>query len=448
MRVHTATGSGRTELAVRHLAYLHLGVHKGARRLWLEGRRLTDIGFKAGVRYQVGPTADGALQLRLSATGDHVVSHKQARPVVDLLTHTLGDVERVEVSFSDGAVLVRIHPLERAVRARLARLNGRLAAGQALRLGSVCHGGGVAADALLRGLKASGASAEMSFGLEIDAGYLEQALDHNPAWSRSSLSVEGDLGEIDEHLLGECELLEAGLPCVAASKAGRSKKHLERPEEDLQVADLAAAFLDVVRATQPLVVLLENVPEYAHSASADLIRRRLGRWGYTLHERVLEGLEWSLENRRRWILVAVTDGLDLDLADLVAHREHNSLGEVLDARVDADRWHTFSHLASKETRDLAKGSGFRQQLLSAESTRVPTLRRGYIKGGSTDPRVQHPSRPGYSRLLTPSEHARIKGIPPTLVAGLSDTVAHQVLGQSVVAPAFVGLGQLLGTAVH
>jgi DNA (cytosine-5)-methyltransferase 1 len=444
MRVHTTPGVGRTEIAVRHLAYLHLGQHKGARRLWLEGRRLSDVGFKAGVRYQVAPTADGALQLRLSATGDHVVSHKQTRPVVDILTHALGDVERVEVRFVRGAILVDVHPLDKAVARRLARLNARLAAHEPLRLGSVCHGGGVAADALLRGLGQAGTPSRLAFGLELERPYLEQSLTRGPLADRGAVSVEGDLGEVDYAALGECDLLEAGLPCVAASPAGRSKKHLARPEADLQVADLAAAFLDVVRATQPLVVLLENVPEYACSASADLIRRRLERWGYVLQERVVEGIQWSLENRRRWILVATTRGLAFDLDNLQATREHATLGEVLDTRVEATRWHTFSHLASKETRDLARGNGFRQQLLDASSTRVPTLRRGYQKGGSTDPRLQHPTRKGMSRLLTPSEHARIKGVPPSLVSGLSDTVAHQVLGQSVIAPAFVGLGQLLG----
>jgi DNA (cytosine-5)-methyltransferase 1 len=192
------------------------------------------------------------------------------------------------------------------------------------------------------------------------------------------------------------------------------------------------------------------VPEYADSASADLIRRRLGRWGYELHEEVVEGLAWSLENRRRWILVAVTEGLVLDLGQLLQETGDRpaTLGEVLDeVPLDDPSWRTFAHLARKETRDLAKGNGFVQQLVDPSSTRVPTMRRGYQKGGSTDPRLVHPSRPGYSRLLTPAEHARIKGIPPVLVEGLSAKRAHQVLGQSVIAPKFVAIGQLLGEAV-
>jgi len=42
------------------------------------------------------------------------------------------------------------------------------------------------------------------------------------------------------------------------------------------------------------------------------------------------------------------------------------------------------------------------------------------------------------------EHARLKGIPARIVEGLSTTVAHEVLGQSVVYPAFRAVGRALG----
>lgn len=63
---------------------------------------------------------------------------------------------------------------------------------------------------------------------------------------------------------------------------------------------------------------------------------------------------------------------------------------------------------------------------------------------STDPQLAHPSDPRLSRLFTPAEHARIKGIPGRIIEGLSATVAHEVLGQSVVFPAFRALGRALG----
>jgi DNA (cytosine-5)-methyltransferase 1 len=434
-----ATSSGKTEQLL-HLADVRLGQHKGAGRIWLEGRRLVDAGFRTGVRFQLGVTED-TVELRLSRSGDHKVSHKAERPVVDVLTHALGAVDRVQVRFLPGAIRVQLHPIDRAALGRVRRLNERLAADAPLRLGSLCHGGGVASNALLRGL----GRAELAFAVEREGAYLAQAMT-SPTWAPGTVSVEGDLGDLDASELPQVDVLEAGLPCVSASRAGRSKKHLDRPEQDT-TADLVCAFLDVVQATQPSVIVLENVPEYAESASADIIRRRLGRWGYTLREELVDGAAWSLEARQRWLLIATTRGLELDLT-LTPGERPAALGELLDAKVDASAWRRFEHLDRKTAQDKAKGNRFQQRILTAASTSVPTLRRGYQKAGSTDPRLAHPSRPGLSRLLTPAEHARIKGVPPELIKGLAPTVAHEVLGQSVIAPSFVALGAAIAASVR
>lgn len=41
-----------------------------------------------------------------------------------------------------------------------------------------------------------------------------------------------------------------------------------------------------------------------------------------------------------------------------------------------------------------------------------------------------------------------KGIPPEAVEGLGGTIAHEILGQSVLFPVFRSLGRLLGTAFN
>jgi len=435
-----------------HKIQTTLGAHKGARRLWLEGKRLSDVGFLDGVRYERSVT-DDAIVLRLTPDGSRRVSHKpDGRPVVDTLTRELGEVERIEVRFDPGHITVRVHPMDILARDRVRRLNARLARGHKLRLGSVCHGGGVAADALLRGLGARHAQLELA--IEQDAEYVNQSFAHGPL-GKAGHSFVGDLGDLastPEALadLPECDVLEAGLPCISASRAGRAKKGLEQPEDDAATADLAHAFLNVVAATRPAVVLLENVPEYAGSASASMIRRNLERLGYTLHEIALDGAAWALEARQRWVLVAVSRGLTFDPTALVARREVAALGEVLDKRVAATSWRSTDNLEAAFERDRAKGNGFSRgrRYLTPAATSVPTLRRGYQKGGKTDVRLAHPSRPNVARLFSAAEHARIKGIPARLVTGLSEKKAHEVLGQSVVAPAFVSLGALIGRTVQ
>jgi DNA (cytosine-5)-methyltransferase 1 len=431
-----------------HLAHHTLGTHRGAKRVWLEGKRLADAGFLHGVRYQVVAQGD-ALQLRLTPAGDHTVSGSEKRPVVDLhpeqLLASLGAVERVEVRFCKRQVLISILPIDRAAAERLVRLNSRLAGGQRLRLGSLCHGGGVASDAILRGL----GNAQLSWAVEQDGGYIEQSLEHGPA-ARGAVTVEADLGDVDPTDLDQVEILEAGLPCTAASRAGRAKKGITRPEDQADLADLAVAFLEVIRATQPAVIVLENVPEYASSATADIIRARLRRFGYEIHETRLDGAEWALEARQRWLLVAVTRGLDFDPASLVPSGDRPAaLGEVLDRRTPAAAWRSTAGLEAKAAKDKALGRGFSRgrKQLTPEATSVPTLRRGYQKGGSCDVRLAHPTRANTARLFSAAEHARIKGIDPHLVSGLSEKRAHEVLGQSVIAPAFRALGAALREAL-
>lgn len=51
------------------------------------------------------------------------------------------------------------------------------------------------------------------------------------------------------------------------------------------------------------------------------------------------------------------------------------------------------------------------------------------------------------RLLTPREHAQVKGIPECLIEGLPATTAHELLGQSIIYPAFVAVGELVASAL-
>lgn len=55
---------------------------------------------------------------------------------------------------------------------------------------------------------------------------------------------------------------------------------------------------------------------------------------------------------------------------------------------------------------------------------------------------------GLERLLTVAEHARVKLIPESLVSGLSDTIAHQGLGQSVLLPHVTGLVDCIAEGIN
>jgi len=69
------------------------------------------------------------------------------------------------------------------------------------------------------------------------------------------------------------------------------------------------------------------------------------------------------------------------------------------------------------------------------------------KGGSTDPLLAHPEREGVYRLFTANEHARIKEIPEHLIEGMSQSKAHQLLGQSVLFTPVKALFERIGISL-
>lgn len=178
-----------------------------------------------------------------------------------------------------------------------------------------------------------------------------------------------------------------------------------------------------------------------------LVRAYLKEQGYVISESILDASQaGTIEDRRRWWFCAVSRGLaeGYSMADLPPQpRRFATLGKALESISDDDsRWKAYDYLAEKAARDAAAGKGFKRQLVSESSTQVGTIGRGYAKARSTEPFLTRED--GLQRLLTPVEHARVKGIPEQLVDGASATLAHEALGQSILYGHAVGIGQSLG----
>lgn len=445
----------------KHVIYTKLAHHKGARRLWIQGARLEDVGLLPGVRYMVVPDTEGkVIELIASEEGDKRVSRKKQGerelPVIDLTNKALAevfgeDVDRVHAVLTHGRIRVTVHPNDVAAADRKTQLRRRIARREPLRLGSLCHGGGIMDHALHRGLEAAGLKTELVFAIEKEPKYLEASLRNNPVWSKGSTSIEAGIEEVALTDIPKLDLLFAGLPCSGASQAGKAKNGNKFAEEHDAYGALFISYLSIVQRANPAALVLENVPGYQKELSMALIRRVLDTWGYAVHETVLDGYALgALEDRKRMCMVAVTKGMAFDWDRLRATRtREQAIGAILeDIAHDSPRWRSFDYLKEKEKRDLAAGKGFRRQLITPESTRVGTIGKGAAKCRSTEPFVVHPTNPELSRIFTPVEHARVKGAPEELVAGLSDTVAHEILGQSVVWPAFHAVGKLLGEALQ
>lgn len=439
------------------LAVSKLGEHRGRRRLWLEGMKLTRAGIKPGDRYTISwEPESGRLDLVISPDGDRKVSgrmrHNRAMPIIDITSEeverSLGPgIERAQVKVYPDRISVEVHPDDAAARARIGRLVAKVRAGVPLDAGSLAHGGGILDHALHAGLAESGVRTRLAFAVEIDQDAIDIAASRNPTWDKDTLAVHAPLEQVPTEMLPQVDVLVAGLPCTGASKSGKAKNRIRLAEDHASAGALVVPFLQAVKHTKPVLVVLENVGDYAASASASLIRTTLTTWGYAIHETILDGRAMgALEDRRRLCLIAAAPELMLDLSKLVPTRKPEAtLAAILEkVEPDSERWRPFLHHLDKAARDKEAGKGFKFNVVTPEADRVGAMGAGYHKDRTTEPHILHPTDPGLARLLTPVEHARAKTVPPELVEGIAPMLAHRILGNSVIWEAWRSVGRYLG----
>lgn len=447
-----------------------IGVAKGGvARIWIEGQKLIHGGIRIGAEYVLRTDAVNKRLEMVEASNAHqagdakfTVSKRERNGVIaplleirtDLIAKIFAGCEKVRVAIRAGRIIISALQIEVKIRERLERIKRKLASNERLACGSLFHGGGVLDSALHRGLMVAGVAAFIQVGVEMESEYLDSSLRNNPdLWQSDSIAINSDIQDL---CLGatipQLDVVVGGVPCSGASVSGRAKNKLKMAEDHSSAGSLFYDYLEFIKASNPAMVLLENVTQYANTASMSVIRSKLSAWGYKVYETALSGPQFgAIESRDRLVMVAVTVGFSS--SEFVFPNTHplvhsglvRKLGDVLDdVPLDSDRWKSYDYLVEKEKNDIAKGKGFRRQLVTGDSLTVGSIGRGYAKARSTEPFVQHPVDPSLSRLLSAAEHARVKGIPEHTAAGVSETTAHEIYGQAVVFPVFEAVGVAVG----
>lgn len=446
-----------------------IGESKCVPRIWMEGESLCQAGLKIDTLYYMKSSTKHRIELHEAESGytgqtfkvSSRTRHGIRRPLMEVRTRLLKEVfeqcAKVRVAIRRGVILITAIQRELNIIERCQRILQKLRAKQPLELCSLFHAGGVMDKAIHHGLALGGLQSYVKIAVEMSKVYLSASLRNNPElWGPDSIAIQSDIRDLNwNNQTPACDVLIAGIPCNAASASGKTKNELEFAEEHEDVGSLFIDFLNGVEATNAAIVVVENVPEYQKTAGMAAIRSRLKSLGYNIYEAVLDGNDFgALEKRRRMVMIAVCKGLSVEFnfSDLKTLKtKESALSEVLEYFPhDSDRWDLFEHLKAKWIRDKANGKGFAPQHLSGEEGYCGTIGKGYFKGRSTEPFITHPSTPELLRLLTAEEHARVKGVPCSIIAGEAETVAHEILGQAVIYPKFmalaVGIAQMLKTA--
>ncbi len=450
-----------------------LAKHRGSPRVFLDGVQAARTGFSPGEEFVVEVDGqrvtlqkkdNGARVLKPFDGRVRTVSSREKKgrvtPVIDINSAELlkafegMDVIRIVVTKN----AVHFLPLSSEIKRveRLDRLRKKLREGAPLLTGSVSHGGGVLAHAIHQGLADAGIESNLALANEIRDDLLIQAIEHNDAWDEATMALALPMQELvqDDWLMSklpQLECLDLALPCSGASKAGRARKGLEMMEAHEHVGHLVAAALAIVNRTQPVMVLVENVPAYAHTASAYILRYMLRDMGYETHEAIIDGRDFGcIEGRVRYCMVACTRGMAFDFKDIEPKvRLVRIVDDIIDKSIGPDdpRWRAFDYISKKRERDLEKGSNFKPQLIDVRGNHIPTLRKGYWKAGSSDPRLPHPTDPNLSRLLTAQEHAASKGVSVAIIEGMSESMAHEMLGQAIDYEPFRAVAERIGESM-
>lgn len=441
-----------------------LGENRGKKRIWIEGRKLLREGYQVGMKYDV-ELERSKVTLNPNPKGKYTISKRtrngETLPIIDVclseLTEIFQGVEMLRIQLTKGKVIVSAHFSHDKKQRREERLTQKLLDDSALDIATFFHGGGVLDRAIHTGLADSRVYSRIAVCNEMESKYLDQSLKVNSKmFDEEPIIIESPIELIDRTKQpNEVDVLVAGIPCTGASKAGRSKNKLEFAESHDSAGACFFSTLAMIEALNPACCILENVQEYASTASMVVIRSVLNSLGYKLNEAILDGNEFgTLEKRKRLCVVALSEGIDdFSFEDVKpVRRKEPTINDILeDIPLDSDRYRSFDYLAKKEIADKKAGKGFKRQLLDGSESYCGVIGKDYAKCRSTEPFLKHPDGV-QSRLFTPIEHCRLKGIPEEMISGLSDTVAHQVLGQSVCFPAFravaAEIGEVLNHWVH
>lgn len=427
-------------------------------RVWLEGHKLIRGQFGPETRYEV-VFKGGSLTLRRTEEGTRKVSSRRDTPIIDLCSKKLAEWfapgEKLKAVIRKGRIVIRRIAQVIKAKRRDQRIIQKIRAGKPLNMVSAFSGGGVMDRAIHDGFKRAGIRTRCHLTMELDGKYVDANLKANTSlFDKDSVIINAPIQEISLGKVVEADVFCAGIPCLGASRAGKSRLKLKNAESHPTAGALFYSTMQMIEKFSPGIVILENVGSYRDTASFEVIRSLLTTtWGYELHEAVLNGNDFgALENRDRLVVIAVSKGLQelggFDLSQIVPVREKEAtLGEALEPiSEDDERWSIHEYLERKEAADIAAGKGFLRQLYTGAEPHINTVTREYAKIRSTDPHLKHPTKPRFTRLLTPVEHARVKGLPEGWIQATETaaTIAHQILGQSIVFPLFEAVGAAVG----
>lgn len=438
-----------------------IGENRGSSRIWLEQAAIGILG-KPGERLSLS-LIDNALVLRVAEKGQVLLSKRTGRNsaiekllvevrdkhLVDAVGKTIKDIfphsKDLRIIVKLGVMIVKPGLISLKRLFSVNNIIKKLKNNERLSITTMYAGGGIFDKALHQSFSKAGIESKVDLLIEREKVYVDSLITNQPELlSEDCLILQSDTRDLQfgsgEH--SGCDVFLAAIPCTASSAAGRAKKSLSKPEDDPDAGNTIIDTINYITQFMPPVFVMENERSYKNTASFSLLVNRLKYLSYDISFEVLDGLDFGgFEPRRRVFLVANLLGSDFNFANLPRYSNIRTIDSITeDVPSDSDMYKTYDHLITKLKRDKEKGSGFSMYLHHGSERHLKRIiRRLYSKAGSCEPFLLHPSDHSKFRLFTSKENARLRDVDPSVVKGLPESRANEVLGQSGVFTVFTSL---------
>lgn len=252
----------------------------------------------------------------------------------------------------------------------------------------------------------------------------------------------GDITQISEKNIPDHDILLGGFPCQPFSIAGVSKKNSLGRAHGFLDETQGTLFFDIARIIKhkkPKAFMLENVKNlvsHDKKKTFKVIINTLGKLGYNVHFKVLNGKYYVPQNRERIIIVGFKKTIfkGKETFEFPDSQESNFIfRDILEPKVD-DKYtlsdKLWSYLQEYARKHKAKGNGFGFGMTDLNGI-SRTISARYYKDGSE---VLIPQKGKNPRRLTPRECARLQGFPDKFIIPVSNNQAYKQFGNSVVTP--------------
>ena len=244
---------------------------------------------------------------------------------------------------------------------------------------------------------------------------------------------EGDVWKIDESKLDKIDILCAGFPCQPFSVAGKRLGFADdRGNHFFRI-------IDIIKATDPKVVFLENVKNlYTHDNgnTYKVISETLKDLGYTVDSKVLNSKDYGNvpQNRERIYIVCFKNESDrLNFCFPEPITRNKQIADILYTSVDDIYYYEGKPLYDKIKNDIVKQNTvyqWRRKYVRENMNGVcPTLTANMGTGGHNVPIVKMNTG---IRKLTPRECFLLQGFPCEYVLpNIADSHLYKQAGNSV-----------------